>query len=114
MALPELTIKQVERLLSDFCEKRVPAHAKSQVRLSFEIKGDMVILFEDRVGWNDPSKWSHMPVAQFRFNSDKLMWSLYYADRNDNWHLYQMKKSQSSFEALVDEVDKDPVHRFWG
>lgn len=114
MALPELTKKQVEKSLSQFCETRVPPHAKSQVRMSFEIGDEIVTLFEDRVVWNDPSKWTHMPIAQFKFDSEKVIWSLYSADRNDKWHLYKGKKPRSSFDDLLAEVDKDSTHIFWG
>lgn len=114
MALPELTKKKAEKSLIKFCEDRVPAQVRNQVRLSHSFRGDTVTLVEDRVVWNDATKWTHSPVAQFRFNEKKLSWSLYCRDRNQKWHAYQNIEPSNSFDKLLKEVDKDPTGIFWG
>jgi len=114
VALPELTRKRVESLLADFCEKRVPPHARHQVKLTFELRGDTATLFEDRAVWNDPSRWIHSPVAQLRIDPETLKWLLYCCDRNSEWHLYQEVKATNSIEDLLAEIDRDPTRIFWG
>jgi hypothetical protein len=114
LALPELTKKRVESLLADFCEKRVPAHVRNQIKLTFEFRGDTATLFEDRPVWNDPSRWAHSAVAQFRIDSETLKWTLYCRDRNSKWHLYQGINATAALEELLAEVDRDPTGIFWG
>lgn len=114
MALPELTRKRVESLLTDFCEKRVPAHVRHQIKLTFEFRGDTAILFEDRPVWNDPSRWTHSAVAQLRIDTETLKWTLYCRDRNSKWHLYQGINATNAIEELLAEVDRDPTGIFGG
>ena len=49
MALPELVRRQVEKKLGDCCEKRVPASARDQVRLEYEIEGNAATIVERRI-----------------------------------------------------------------
>ena len=112
--MPELTKKRIETLLADFCEKRIPPHVRNQIKLTYELLGNVATLFEDRPAYNDSSRWTHLPVAQFRFEPETLKWSLYCCDRNCKWHLYQGVKPTTAPEALLAEVDKDPTGIFWG
>lgn len=114
MALPELTKKKVETVLTDYCNKSIPPHVKDKVRLTFEFRGKSTTLFEDRPVWNDPSRWTHVPVAQFRFDLKTLQWRLYCCDRNSKWHAYLGTSTTRSFESLLAEVDLDLTGIFWG
>ena len=114
MALSETVRHKVESLLRSFCEKRVPLEVRDQVRLTYAFRGTSVTLYEDRVGWKDPTKWTHMPIAQFRFNGKKAQWSLYCADRNSRWHEYLDIDPTSRLDVLLQEVDKDPTGIFFG
>jgi hypothetical protein len=114
MVLPEIIHKKVERELAAFCERRIPAHVRDKLRLTFEFRADSVTLFEDRPLWNDPAQWTHSKVAQFRFDMKTLRWSLYCCDRNSKWHLYESAPATASFEGLLAEVDRDPTGIFWG
>ncbi len=115
LALSEIQKKKVDSVLTLYCEEKVPAHVRDQVRLSYESRGNFVTLFEDRPVWNDPTaEWTHMKVAQFRFDDESLNWNLYCCDRNQKWHKYQGLSPSSRFEDLIDEVDDDPTGIFWG
>lgn len=114
MPLPELTQKRIESSLNEFCEKRVPQHVRSKVFLSFEFRGNSVTLMENRVVWNDDSRWTKSPVAQFRLDTDSGKWTLYCCDRNSKWHLYDLTGPSVDFQKLVTEVDRDPTGIFWG
>lgn len=115
MALSEIQRKKVERTLSVFCDQRIPPHVRDKVKLSFEFRGDTATLFEDRPVWNDPSaEWTHMKVAQFRFDEKKLKWKLFCSDRNGKWHEYQNFAASSDFDNMISEVNEDPTGIFWG
>lgn len=114
MALPELTKKKVETTLTSFCNARVPPHVRDKVRLTYTFRGQTVALVEERPVYNDPSRWTHGPVAQFKFDLTMKTWTLYYRDRNLKWHLYDRVKPSRTFNHLLKEVDSDPTGIFWG
>lgn len=114
MPLAELTRKKVESALGDFCQKRIPSHVRNQIRLTFEFRANSVTLFEDRPVYNNPSRWTHSAIAQFRFDDKALRWTLFYRDRNEKWHKYVGLFATPSFDDLLAEVDRDPTGIFWG
>jgi hypothetical protein len=114
MALCQFTKKLVETQLSKYCSDRIPSQALNQVRLSFRIRGNNVTLFEERPAFRYPSNWVTIHIAQFRFDEDTKKWTLYCADRNSRWNLYERVKPSADFFNLLKEVDKDPTGIFWG
>lgn len=59
-------------------------------------------------------EWASMPVAQFRYDTDTQLWSLYWADRNSRWDRYWDLDPESTLEPLLKEVEADPTGIFWG
>ncbi len=114
MGLSEITKKQVETTLGSFCEKRIPAHVRTQVRLGFSFSGESVSLFEERPYFQDPNQWTSTPIAQFRFSPEDKTWALYYSDRNSKWHLYDEAKPSRQFNHLLKAVETDATGIFWG
>jgi hypothetical protein len=110
MALPEIELHRVNKLLTKFCEQRVPPEVRDQIKILFTIKGNKVILVESRPYYNDPTKWSEMPVAQFEYTETTRQWSLFGYDRNDR----RLLVAKGSLEKLIQEVDKDSTVIFWG
>ena len=114
MALPEFTKRMIESKLSSYCEQKVPLHIRDRVKLAFKIRGNSVKLFEQRPAYREKSKWVDVPVAQFRFNPSRSLWTLFCADRNSKWHEYLPAEPTKDFDVLLVEVDKDPTAIFWG
>lgn len=114
MALPELTKKNVEKTLESYCDKRIPKHIRNKLRLEFSFKGNAVVLFEVRPVWNDPTQNTEGPVAQFKYNQTKNIWTLYWRDRNLKWRIYDRISPSATFQNLLSEVDTDPTGIFWG
>jgi hypothetical protein len=114
MDLPEFTRRLVESKLSSYCENRVPLTVRDKVRLVFKIRGNLVTLFEQRPSFQDKSIWLDLPVAQFRFNPANSYWTLYCRDRNSKWFEFLPVRPTKNFDKLVDEVEKDTTHIFWG
>ncbi len=113
MALSEFTTKLVQTKLSWFCREKVPLHYRSRIRLGYRIEGDTVTIFEQRATFSDPDRWVDLDVAQFRWDDRRKTWSLFYRDREAAWRHYYLEP-RSDFEALLREVDDDPVEVFWG
>ena len=70
VALPVLTKRLIDQKLGAFCDKRLPIHARDQVRLGFSILDLEVTLYEDRVDFKKPDVWIKHDVALFRFDPD--------------------------------------------
>jgi len=114
MSLTEFTKRLVESKLSSYCEQRVPLHVRDRVKLAFKIRGNSVTLFEQRTAYREKTRWIDIPIAQFRFNTSRFLWTLYCMDRNSKWHEYLPAASTKDFDALLKEVEKDPTGIFWG
>jgi len=114
MPLPEFTRRLVETTLTKYCVRKVPPHVRDKIRFGYRIRGNHVTLFTERPRFDQPSEWVDCVVAQFRFNPRDKKWSLYCADRNSRWHLYTLVTPRADFEALLQEVDRDPTGIFFG
>jgi hypothetical protein len=85
------------------------------VRLTFKIRGNNVTLFEERAPWQkDMVEWTSNNVAQFRYDEESIMWSLYCSDRNSKWHRYENLPPVKNLERVLEEIDSDPTGIFWG
>jgi len=110
MPLPEIEQHRAHKLLTAFCDKRVPLPDRDQVKMIYKVTGSKVILAESRPDFQNPSFWINIPIAQFEYSSPASTWTLYAYDRNDKRKLY----SKGPLEHLIQEVDKDPTGIFWG
>jgi hypothetical protein len=115
MPLPEFVAQQVNRLLTAYCEKRVPAHVRDEVRLEHKTRGNKVYLVERRPYWRDASaEWTEQPVARVDYQPASAQWALYCADRNGRWHRYDRLKPTHRFDTVLEEIERDPTGIFWG
>ncbi len=114
MPLPHALREQVESRLTQYCERRIPEHARDQVRLRYRIRGNHVTLLEQRPAFLQPDQWVDIVVAQFRYRPEDGQWQLYCADRSSRWHEYYDLAPSDDLEDLLREVDQDPTGIFWG
>lgn len=114
MELPELLRARVAQQLAAYCERKVPLRVRDQVRLAYEIAGTRALLVEERASLHGDTQWSRSPLAQFRFDSATLQWSLYCADRNGRWHLYRPAEPARDIGALLHAIDTDTTGIFFG
>lgn len=116
MALPEQIQKLVEEKLGAYCNDKVPAQVRDQVRLTFSVLGNTVTLFEERPVQNNLDKRTKRPLAQFRLNVVDHLWRLYYVrqQRQEGWGLYNDAEPTRDFGALLVALDLDTTGVFWG
>src|SRR5260370_18552790 len=86
MALSEVQQAEVNKHLRAFCDARVPAAVRNQVRIGFRIKGTEVVLFEERPAFQPPHDWREMPIVKFKYVGTQKLWRLYCHHRDFLWH----------------------------
>jgi len=114
MALSEIQLAGLSTRLRKYCDDRVPAHVRDQLRLDFRASGSAVELFEVRPRFDKREEWIEHGVAKFRYVASKKTWELYCLHRDLRWHSYQRMPRAKSFDRLLREVDADPTGIFWG
>ncbi len=125
-SIPPDIRETAEKSLAAFCDRRVPPHAKKEVRNEFAFRGLTATLFECRPPWEslltgqsvDASQWTRLPIAQFRYQPANGRWSLYGAGRNSRRHPHDEWggdiTSSPDIKELLARVDEDPTGTFWG
>lgn len=110
--LPDLDVARVRR----WCEQRLPEHARSQVRMECEIAARHLTLVERRAPWREEcgTEWSRLPIARLAYSQTTHQWSLHWRDRNPKPHPYDNAQPTTDIRILMDEIDNDPTHIFWG
>ena len=113
--LPELTRRAAEKEVGRLCNRRSPSRVRDQLRTEYHIRGNNLTVCETRPPWRlDDSnrEWTHYGAAQLRYRDG--VWTLYWSDRNGKWHVYDLVEPTADLRSLIDVVDHDPVHIFWG
>jgi len=107
---PETDVARIRK----YCNTRVPARLRRQVRVEAAVRGYSVTIFECRPQWlPNLTEWSKIRVAQLRYSANTCHWSLYWADRNGRWHRYHDLDPGPVHNAL-NEIEADPTCIFWG
>ncbi len=114
MPLTEFEIKKIEKIVSEYCEQKIPPHLKNDIRITFMIIKNEVWIYEKRPVWDNPSEWHEMPVAKIRCTLKTRLWTLYWPDRNSRWHIYDRIKPNKDISKIIEEIDNDPTRIFWG
>jgi hypothetical protein len=97
-----------------YCAERVPAQYRSEARVEATVRGRSVTIFDCRPPWHPClTEWSRVPIVQLRYDPVARRWTLYWADRNSRWHLYDGIEPGTVTELLA-EIDRDPTNIFWG
>ncbi|MDE1977024.1 MAG: DUF3024 domain-containing protein [Elusimicrobia bacterium] len=112
--IPATEKELAEGSLSRYCQARVPVHLRDKLRLTYFWRGSIATLVEERPYFQDHTRWTSHPVAQFRYYEPKNRWGLYCSDQNGRWHLYQAAEPTLAIQTLLDEVSRDPTGIFWG
>jgi hypothetical protein len=109
MALPEEELYRVKELIEQLCQER----SAESVTLEYRIKGNRITLVESRPLFIDPSLLNCVNVAQFEFNPELQIWTLYWYDRKNRRQPYPTGRNRDTFDKLISEVAADPTGIFW-
>ena len=110
----ELDKKRVTKLVGYFCENRIPPHARDQIKLLYKVRGNDVNIIESRPHWQDNTTWTEMPIAKIRYLPKDMSWQLLWARANGKWQKYPDLQPCKDLSRIIEEIDNDPIHVFWG
>jgi hypothetical protein len=116
MAIPELVRRQALTRVEAYCQARVPAQVRDQVRNEAGVRGDAITIFECRPPWRDEygPEWTRRKIAQFRYQPATSRWSVWWADRNGRWLAYPSAPATREIDTLIAAVEHDQSGAFWG
>jgi hypothetical protein len=109
MALPDKELARVRELLEAFCRARSGA----AVTVAYQVRGNRVSLVETRPLFIDPTIQNSVNVAQFEFDPELQVWTLYWYNRKNRRQPYPTGRNRDTLEKLVAEVAGDPTGIFW-
>lgn len=100
----------------EFCDVRVPAHARHQVHLEVEQTPQALTIVECRAPWREDfgPAWTRRPIARLRYTTATQVWTLYCRERNGRWQPYPVLPPTPDLDELIAEIDRDPICIFWG
>lgn len=90
---------QVDKLVANYCERKVPLEARDQIVVTYEVIGSAVTIFENRPPWKEKygPDWTKMKVAQLRWDPESQFWTMWWADRNGRWsHIQTLSRPLTS------------------
>jgi hypothetical protein len=110
-AVPELDLARINR----YCADKIPAQHLDKLRIEATVRGKSVTISECRAPWQPEmsDEWTRHGVAQLRYDPVDCNWSLFCADRNARWHLFE-PHAYGSAEELIAEIEEDKTGIFWG
>lgn len=114
MKLSEFEMERIKRLFSKHIEQRIPSHLRPLIKVVYRTDGCDVKIFESRKQNKDCSRWLSVSIAKLSKALPGNCWTLYYADRDGKWVLYDHHSIDSDMEKLFIEIKKDPLGLFWG
>ena len=109
--MDDFTKKRIIKIMDFYTQNAVPDHVKSQIRISYTIRGNNVTLIEERQGFRS-DQWVQLPVAQFRLSENE--WSIYWQDSKGKWHFIDDIEPNVDFEKQLQIVDEGHNGMFWG
>ena len=114
MALTDIEIQKVKKIVGRLCSERTPDHLKDKLRFEYQIEKQSVIIYEVRPFWNNPSEFTRMPISKLTYVRTENIWKLYWKRASGKWVLYEPKESSKDLKTLVEEIDKDSYGCFFG
>ena len=116
MSLPAAVRDSAVRHVETFCENRVPAEARSDVRLEHTVRGSTITIIERHAPWSElvGPDWTSVKIAQLRYDAKAGKWSLYAVDRNERWFPYDSAEPTGDVGPLLAEIADDATGIFWG
>ena len=98
-------------LNEQWVEKIIPK-ARDTLRLSYEIEGVYVTLYQERSGIKDKPGWHRSFVARIKYFDQAKVWFTQYSDIDGKWQDYNKLQPTKKFNKIIEEINEDPYWVF--
>tara|TARA_R110000744_G_scaffold212886_1_gene331814 strand:- start:632 stop:976 length:345 start_codon:yes stop_codon:yes gene_type:complete len=105
----ELTIKQYVESMRPESEE-----IRTQLDYGYSFDGKVVILFEIRPVWDNPTEIQHIEFAKIRFYKSKRKWNLYWIRASGKWKFYEPFPESTHLEKIIEIIKEDKYGCFYG
>lgn len=110
MPIPSTDLARIEQ----WCLKRVPEHLRDRTRVEADATPRHVTIVEVQPSWDGRGELTRLPVARLRYTATTTLWTLYWCDRDLQFHVYEPQRPARDVQVLLDRVEKDEDGIFWG
>ncbi len=114
MNLSEFEHRRIQRVLTRFCESQVPEQERRQRRLTYRLKGDVVLLREARADREGSGRWVESRSVELRRDPEDRTWSVYVPDPSGGRQRHALLGGWEQLEDLLDQVSGEPTAIVWG
>ena len=109
------TLESFEARIKQFMEnRRPPVEIRDQLDLGYSFINNVLIIFEIRSRWNNPTEKHDSPVAKARYITSRNIWKLYWMRASGKWEPYEPKPEVQTIGRLLKIIDEGTFHCFWG
>jgi hypothetical protein len=114
MPFNEIELHKIEKVVGGFCNDFIPAHARTQIKLFYTVRGYEVKIIESRSAYIKSRKWNDTFIARLKHDPKTMLWHLYWMRASGRWQVYPDLIPTKDLESLVNEIKNDPHRAFWG
>jgi|SRR5262245_17185488 len=114
MSFTNLEVQLIHKLVGELCRRRIPDHVKNQIRLSYTISNNQVVIAEERPFRGASSEWIVLEIAKLRYVRTRNEWELYWKRASEKWWRYQPHTNSKTLRAMIKEIDRDSDGCFFG
>ena len=110
-AVPDLDLHKIRKYAAD----KVPVQHRDKIRMEVDVRGKSVTILECRPPWHESlgPEWTRHGVALMKYRSESTEWTLYWAERNGRWHVFDLI-DPGTIDEMLNEVALDRTSIFWG
>jgi hypothetical protein len=105
----ELTIKKYVESMRPESEE-----IRAQLDYGYSYDGKIVILYEIRPVWDNPTEIQHTEFAKIRFYKSRREWNLYWMRASGKWEFYEPFSESTHLEKIIEIIKEDKHGCFYG
>lgn len=115
MAFSEFEDASHRAAMDAFLElRRPPLSVREEVDLAYRVSEQSIVVFEDRVSFNDPSLRIEVPIAKATYVRTKNHWKVFWRRGNGKWEGYEPEPIARHLDEFLRVVHEDTFGCFWG
>ena len=113
--IPDAGLARVKGWI-DAQNAEIPVEVRDKIHYEIDVGERTITVQECRPPWREDfgPEWTRFPICRFRYTKVRNEWSLYWRDRNLNFHEYDLVAPTPHIDDLIAEVKRDPTAIFWG